>query len=523
MASVNTDFPLHDPLGIQAGYSLQILDENDDQASATELGGVNGLFPWVLPPQNLQIRRSIRAEILKDIGSGISSVSGGEGIGRIVIAGTYGIGPQLDPNYPSLGKNSRDGMVQFFQAFLNANDERGRVGKSGLSMLFKMSGGKWTEPDSESYYVWPESFPMDLRGAGKPLCWDWQCSLMLLAPYVITGPFDFSSLPDPNALVTTMTKLGALVSKIQAMVKKVSALVTKLKNLRSKLLSIATRIKNFVAGVKNAIYEVTDLIQGTAQILQSIKKTLNLSNFKSDVTQAISSMVYSTRVALGQAGMVAASYTQTGTTSASYTPGKTVSTARATSVGLNYGDTLAALAAKHLGSSAKWKDLVTANGLEFPYLDFSGTNGVPDSSYASKKVLGKGDILRIPLATTPGVVAVSNDPIGTDLPDEPESANVLQGGTSNLSAAAIRRIRTPMGRIPWHPFYGSRIMKRIGTAQTLASARDCQDEVITTLKFDKRILNVGIINISLPEGGIVITASIVSPLGVVPLSANFAR
>ena len=523
MAAPITEFLHSDPLGIQAGYSLEILDENDNQVSAAELGGINGTFPWLFPPQSLQIRRSIRAEVLKDLGAGLSVVSGGEGIGRISIQGTYGVGPQKDINYPSLGKNTRDQMVQFFQAFLDANDERGKIGKLGLRMLFQMIGGQWSEPDDESYYVWPESFPTDARSAGKPHAWDWQASLLLLAPYAISGPFDFSTLPSPQATVAKLTGLAALVQKAQALWKSFSAGLQKLKALRTNLLAIATRISDFVAGVKATIYEVTDLIRGTAQILQSIKKSLNMQDFKAEVTQAISGMVYDTRVALGQAGMVVASYHQTGTTSGSLTPGRTVSPSQPTAVGLADGDSLPSLAAHYLGDAGRWPDLVAVNGLEFPYLDFSGPNGAPDSSYAGKRVFGSGSLLKLPLPIPTGNVALSNDPIGTDLADVPEVANVLQGGVLNLSAAAIRRLITPMGRIPWHPNYGSRLRKRIGSAQTLPSVTAARNEVITTLKFDKRILNVGIVSVSLPPGGIIITTNLVSPLGVVPVSASLSR
>ena len=522
MPAVITDFPLHDPLGIQAGYALGVVDENDDPVSSAEFGGLGPAYQWLLPPQNVQIRRSIRAEVLKDLGAGLSVISGGEGIGRVAIGGTYGVGPQKDPNYPSLGKNSRDGMVQFFQAFLDACDERGRVGKPALRMLFHMVGGRWSEPDAESYYVWPESFPSDSRGAGRPFSWDWQASLLLLAPYQITGPFDFSTLPSPSDLSGQISTAAALVQTLQGAYKKFQAVVQQLQLLRTKLLAIATRISDFVAGVKNAVYQVTDLIQGAAQILQGIKKTLNLQNFKSDVTQAISGMIYSTRVLLGHAGMVAASYTQTGATASSLTPGRTVSAARPTSVGLSDGDTLAGIAAHHLGDSSRWPDLVAINGLEFPYLDFSGSFGKPDASYAGMKVLGAGSILKLPLPLTPGVVALPADPIGTDLPDVPAGANQLQGGLQNLAAAAIRRLITPMGRVPWHPQYGSRLKKRIGKAQTLPSVVACQQEVVTTLKFDKRILSVGIVSVSAPSGGIIIKTSLVSPLGMVPLSAKIA-
>jgi hypothetical protein len=522
MPAVVSKFPLHDPMGVQAGYSLSVQDENGDAVSGAEFGGLNGTYNWILPPQSVQIRRSIRADVMKDLGAGISVISGGEGIGRIQVQGTYGVGPQLDPTYPTLGRNARDAMVQFFQAFMDANDERGKVGKPALSMLFEMVGGRWSEPDFESYYVWPETLPADSRSAGRPHSWEWSASLLLLAPYQISGPFDFSTIPNPSDLLKKATGLAALCQKLQGIYKSFQTVVSKLKLLQAQLNQIVARIKGFIAGVKNAIYDVTDLIRGTAQILQDLKKSLNFQDFKSDITQAISGMIYDTRVFLGQTGMTVYSFQMSGSTSSSFTPGRTVSPSRPTAVGISAGDTLASISNHHLGSSSRWTDLVNVNNLEFPYLDFSGPNGTPDASYVGMRVLGAGSILKLPLPIPTGTVALAVDPIGTDLPDAPDAANVLQGGTVNLAASAIRRLITPQGRIPWHPLYGSRLKKRIGTAQTLASVVSCQKEVIATLKFDKRILNVGIVGVSLPPGGIVISTNLVSPLGVVPISTSVA-
>jgi hypothetical protein len=520
---VITDFPIHDPLGIQPGYNLQVVDENEDPVTGDEFGGVSDTYQWIMPPQALQIRRSIRADVMKDLGSGSSVISGGEGLGRIQIQGTHGVGPQKDISFPTLGKVARDQLTAFFQAFLNANDERGRVGKPGLRMLFKIVGGKWSEPDMESYFVWPETFPADSRSAGRPHSWDWSASLIILSPYLISEPFDFSTLPTPQDLLSKATGLAALLQKAQALWKKFKAGLQKLKDLRNKLLVIAHRIADFVTGVKNAIYEVTDLIRGSAQLCSSILKSINPKDFLNTVSTAIRGTIYETRRFLGQAGLVSQSFSTTGATASSLTPGRTWSLSQPTSVGLSAGDTLQGIAARHLGGSGKWTDLVRVNGLEFPYLDFSGPGGRPDPSLAGKKVLGAQDILKLPLPVPPGIVALAPDPIGTDIPDLQVAANTLVGGTTNLAAAAIRRLMTPRGRVPWHPAYGSRLKQRIGTSRTLPMAAEIQQEVISVLKQDKRILNVGSVQVSLPDGGIVVTTSLVSPLGVVPISPSFAR
>jgi phage baseplate assembly protein W len=522
MPELQDQFPIHDPLGIQPAYTLEVLDENDDPISASEFGGMSGVFQYLFPPQSIQIHRSIRSDVQKDISSGVSTVSGGEGIGRIVMQGTHGVGPQKDPLYPTIGKQARDLLVQFFQTFISANDERGRVGKPGLRMVFWMYGGSWSEPVAESYYVWPESFPVDSRSNGRPHAWDWSSSLILLAPWVIASPMDWSTIPDPLTLASDTSAMAGLLGKIEGSWKRAQATLQNIKDLRSNLLQISTRIKDFVDGAQDAIYEVTDLARGSAQISRTILATLSPSAFMDTASTALRGALYDTRRLLGQANLTATSFRVTGAVSASLTGSRTASLSRPVTVGVSSGDTLAAIAAKHLGDSAKWPQLVAVNNLEFPFLDFSGTGGRPGLAYESLRVLGATDVLKLPLPATASTVGVSDDPIGTDLPDVPTIANTLQGGAANLSAALIRRLITPKGRIPWHPGYGSRLKKKIGTGQTLATSADIKNEVVTTLRADHRVLDLRdvVTTVSVGSSSVKIASEVVSPLGVIPIRAT---
>ena len=525
MADLQSAFPIHDPLGIQPAYMLEVLDENDEGVSPSEFGGLSATFQFLLPPQSLQIQRAIRSDVLKDVGSGIATVSGGEGLGRIVIQGTHGVGPQKDIAYPTLGKQTRDLLVQYFNAFVAANDERGRVGKMGLRMVFWMWGGQWSEPNSESYLVWPSGYPTDSRSAGRPHAWDWSATLTLLAPWGTETPTDWSTVPDPTTLASNAAVAADTLETMEGDWKREPSTLQKMKDLRSNLQQVSARITDFVNGAQSAIYEVTDLARGSAQIAKDILGTLDPNAFLDTAVTALRGALYDTRRLLGQANLAATSFRVSGAISASLTTARTASLSRPVTVGLSPGDTLTALASKHLGDSSKWMQLVQVNDLEFPFVDFGGDNGRPGSAYAGMRVLGATDILKLPLPATTSNVGVSADPIGTDLPDLPETANTLQGGEANLSAALIRRLITPKGRIPWHPAYGSRLKAKIGENLSLSNVADIQNEVVTCLRSDRRVLDLRNIsvNASVSTGIVKVNTQIVSPLGVTPLSPSFAR
>jgi phage baseplate assembly protein W len=507
-----------DDLGVQAGYLLSAVDESGNPPTALEFGGLSPSITLRLPPQSLQIQRSIRAEVLKDLGRGVSVVTGGEGLGKIQIQGTHGVGAFVDATTQSPGKEARDALKAFFGAFVGANDERGRTGKEGLRLIFRMMGGGFSNPANEAYLVWPDSFPTDIRSASRPHAWDWGCTLSILAPYRLPPTVDPSKLKSTGQLLKDATALDKLLASAAKTWKGALSVLQDIRDLRSKLAQIKNSITAFVSGAKDAIYQVTDLVRGSAQLCTGILNALSVTAFLDSAQTAIRGTVYEVRRFLGQCSITANQFKRSGAVQSSLTSTRTASPARPVVLALSPGDSLQAIAARVLGSSSRWTELVTVNNLVFPFVDFSGPNGRPGSAYAGLRVLGANDTLKLPLPVVPGVVGVSDDPIGTDTPDAPGHIGDLQGGADNMVASLMRRLSTPRGHIPWHPSYGSGLKARIGSASTTDLVLEAMADAKDTLNSDPRVLAVNRIDVAFLDGLVDIYAEVVTPVGAVSLA-----
>lgn len=509
-----------DELGAQAWYLLEAIDEFGVKPTQLEFAGVNPAVALRMAPQQLQIQRSLRAEVLKDLGSGISIVSGGEGLGRITVQGTHGVGPFVDVSTPSLGKQARDRLVEFFSAFVLANDERGRTGKQGLRMVWRMVGGGWSNPQDEAYLVWPEAYPTDTRSVSRPHAWDWAITLIMLAPFRITPSVDPATLVDPDALVKEADALDSVLDAATQGWRGALSVLQNVRDLRSKLAQVRNRIGDFVAGSKDAVYQVTDLVRGSAQLCSGILHSLSVEDFQNDAQNALRGAVYSVRKFLGDAHLAAEQFRRSGAIQTTLTARRTTSLNRPVFLSLSPGDSLQAIAARTLGDSGRWVELVTTNGLDYPFVDFSGPGGAPGAAYAGLRVFGAADVLKLPLPASPGVIGVADDPIGTDTPDSPAHAGDLHGGVENMVASLLRRLLTPRGRIPWHPSYGSGLKARVGSDSGVAQVMGARADVIDSLNADPRVLSVNNPVASFGNGAIEVSAEVVTPLGTVTLAGS---
>ena len=506
-----------DPLGAQCEYALQVVD-GKGYAISTEEFGMNALIAFRMPPQALQIERTIRADVLKDISRGVTIVQGGEGLGRIVIQGTHGVGPLVDLSQPSSGRDARESIVAFFQAFVNANDLRGANGQPGLQMVFMMVNGSWSNPESEGYFVWPDSFPKDSRSAARPHAWDWSLSMILLGTVAIRVPADHLAVQNPAQLAK---KLEGLAGKIQLAMdgyKRYKKTMQSLKDLKNSMAAIKDRIQSFRTGALDEIYEITDLVRGSAQIGRQIMQSMDLSTFNNDVENAIRGAVYEARELGGQAIIQAHQFRRSGAIQDALTAGNSSNVTRPSSVGVSAGDTPQSIAAKHLDSSSDWTDLVKVNGLVYPYFDFSGPGGRPGAEYAGMAVLGAADSIKLPLPASSGVAALSSDPIGTDYADVPAGPGALLGGIENLQAALVRRLVTPVGRIPWQPDYGSNLDAFVGSTQELRSIIGARREVIRVLKSDPRVTSIESVEVSVSGAAVSVEVMVKTPLGLLSVT-----
>lgn len=503
---------LNDDLGVQASYRFRVIDARGMAVSRAEFGGLDSTFVFRLPPQSLQVQRNIRADVVKDVTHGVSIVTGGEGIGRITIGGTHGVGLFVDADRPSSGRLFRENLSAFFQAFVNANDGRGRRGQENLHLLWEIVDGRWSNPEYEGYLVWPESFPTDSRAASRPHAWDWQCSLMLLRPWAIPRSVDPAKVVSVEQLCAEAKKHESALDKLMKFWKGTKAFLQKARDLKNKLGQIRDRIQTFAAGLRDFIYEVTDLIRGSAQLCTDILRALSVEDFLDDATNAVRGTIYEIRRMLGSAAITANQFKRAGMIPPTLTPPQLASLSRPVVVSLSREDSLQAIAARTMGDSSRWVDLVKANGLEYPYLDFSGPDGRPGAAYDGLRVLGARDTLKLPLPATPGI-GVADDPIGTDIPDNPTSAGILVGGSENLVAALLRRIRTPRGHIPWHPLYGSALPSMVGSAQSLGGVAAIKGEAAQTFKADPRVLSVQALRASVDGTVVLLDGEVTTPLG----------
>lgn len=133
-------------------------------------------------------------------------------------------------------------------------------------------------------------------------------------------------------------------------------------------------------------------------------------------------------------------------------------------VEIQFGDTLQAIAARELGDASGWAKLIAINGLVPPYI-------TDDPDLVVPGVLLSGGALKVP-APQP-VVTTTTDPDQVFLSDialsDTGALVVVNGdfalttGRPNLHQALTNRVETDRGELIFHPGYGSRIRRILGT------------------------------------------------------------
>lgn len=183
-------------------------------------------------------------------------------------------------------------------------------------------------------------------------------------------------------------------------------------------------------------------------------------------------------------------------------------------VAIQVGDTLQALASKHLGDSSRWQDLAAFNGLVWPYLDFTGTGYGPGMVPPAGRVLGQGDLLQLP-APGDDVSGPAQDLVGADVRQDGRG---LVEGMENLLAATLRRIRTPLGYLPHHPTYGSRIWTYLGKAVDETLLLSLRLDLAECLRQDPRIRTVNAVAAYLDGDAIYVSSECETVVGVLSFS-----
>jgi phage baseplate assembly protein W len=513
------------PGEFQAIYTLYVQDQDGKIIPPARFGGVQTTISFRLPPQQIQFARVTRQEIIKDLAGAYAIVHGGEGLGSITMAGTHGVGQfRTDENggtVASFGKVTRDLFVDFFSAWVRSNDFLSRAGLPMNQMVLSISGGSWSEQALEEYFIWPRNFPRDMRSAAKPHSWEWSLDLILLAPKSFGGQDDPLGLPSASKLTLDLDTLDADLDQLTgwaAVARRGTSLLQNLKDYRSQLASLRDKIQGSIQDVQGAVYEWTDIARGSFQIGTEIAKAFNMASLVDPVRDAIMGTVYEGQRLCGTAVVLQRQWVRTSSITQSLSGSLGAIPPRAPSVTLSPGDTLASIASRELGDSTRWPELVAVNGLEWPFVDFSGPGGAPDPDFAGKAILGASSVLKLPLPASNLGLGIADDPFGSDLAENPERPGQLIMGQENLAGAVRRRFQTPVGRIPWHKDYGSLLPTYLGGPYDTNTVMASRGEALRCLKADPRVLSVKRLDIVLSTGQIGFESTVETPTGVIPIT-----
>lgn len=159
-------------------------------------------------------------------------------------------------------------------------------------------------------------------------------------------------------------------------------------------------------------------------------------------------------------------------------------------VATQYGDTLQTFAARVMGDATNWATLVAMNSLAPPYL-------TDDPTQVTDGVLLNGSLLMIP-AATPAPSTDPDDVFKTDvLLDDDGFFAVTAGGdlatvsgVANLTQALENALDTDQGELIYHPSYGYRGRRLLGTKNSPTAGLLAARYAKQTVAADSRISSV---------------------------------
>lgn len=158
-------------------------------------------------------------------------------------------------------------------------------------------------------------------------------------------------------------------------------------------------------------------------------------------------------------------------------------------VDTHHGDTLQRIAARELGDAGRWYELISLNGLTYPYL-------TDDPALASDTVLLTGSAIMIPAAGQAGHAGDPMSVFGQDvaLPNGQLQVNngdlATLSGVDNLSQALRHNIDTEPGDLLFHPRYGCGAHHLLGRADAPANALLAEGYIRRSLSADPRVASV---------------------------------
>jgi phage baseplate assembly protein W len=510
-------------------YKFEVCEITDSGAEPAAEADLQGISPSVLlriPPSNLRISQPIRAEVSIDLLGYITVAQGGMGLRRWTISGTHGVGKgkylngaKSDTSLISAASSGefvmsggfavRQALASLFEAWATANEKRRIEKKIPMRMKFSVLGGTFSEFQNEEWWIQPDGLPEDSRSASRPMAWDWSLSFIALQRIEegLAKSDGAETLMPPSAR-EILAKLDAAEAKLDAATKGkkfwLVSLIEKIIAVKALLQKIRGIVSSVVSYYRATVKAVSDFVRSCARLVQEILLLVNRSNLFDQPKRDLANALLEVRTACGFAAMLSQGYLH---------PYQPTSASRLMAT-VQPGDTIQSVSYRELGTSTRWQELVSANGLVYPYLDFSGPNGAKDSIYDGMSVLGKGDTIKLP--STAGDV-IPTDPIGTDM-SEAGDVGVLVGGIENLRGALLRRLRTPKGYLPHHPTYGSNVPNYLGKPLTPSLVLSLRAEVRRALLEDPRIISVDRVGVKAGLDDVYVEVSATTAMG--PLSVG---
>lgn len=189
-------------------------------------------------------------------------------------------------------------------------------------------------------------------------------------------------------------------------------------------------------------------------------------------------------------------------------------------VQIQQNDTLQVIAARALNDASKWADLVTINGLVYPYL-------TGDATQAGPTVLLYGQFIIVPSAAVQSAGGTDpTDIFGTDIQvydaGDPVIVNgdlATVTGIANLSQALRDRIATELRELIFHLPYGCGVRATLGQGNGPTTGLLGAQYVKTACAMDPRIAAVGTASVTVAGDTTVVTAT-VQPIVGPPIDIN---
>ena len=504
-----------------------------------------------IPPQNVDVQRPIRSQVSQDLGLNPVVVQDGLGLPRWTLSGTHGAGVShsqiqtLDVyGQVSAGLAARYKLLNLFELFATQNRTLIQGGDAPNVMLMTVYGGGPAEMPWDQWEIMPEEAPRDRRSSASPLAWNWSLSFWGLKHVSETSSDINKDFLSQAILSSSASSLSASASTV-----KTASLLSQFRTWALSIQSFVSKVTSLASAITSSVAEAEDIANGVLNLALLVSQTASslLTSLESSFTTEadyISSEARSLRTAILDIKLTAGTVARTAARPTSVSSSSAYSSARPTSVSVRVGDTIQALASTYLGDASEWTTLATLNGLVYPYLDFSGTNGAADSSLQGSgiatpattdslyvapgatiglggKVLGAGDTMTLPLV---GGAQAPADPIGWDTEDGGTTlANgnpLIVQGQANLSAALLRRLRCPAGWLPYHPDYGAGLKSYIGSTLSVPTVLALRRDVANQLIKDPRVIKVTSVAATVSGDAITVQATVQTPLGETQIAGN---